>query len=90
MKNKDLLKRIAGETGLTPVDVDNALTSLRGAIVDTLKANGKCEIHGLAYYQVKHKAERNGRNPATGESIIIPAHDVVTVKATSIQSEVVG
>lgn len=74
---KDLQADIAGKLPLVSrgaVDrvVEEVFSTLGDAFVD-----GKCvNIKDFGKFEVKHRQERQGRNPATGESIVIPAKTV--------------
>ncbi len=41
-------------------------------------------ISGFGKFSVKQKMERKGRNPATGEDLILPARKIVTFKCSSV------
>lgn len=44
-----------------------------GIIAVELDAGRKVNISGFGNFTLKHRSERQGRNPATGETITIPA-----------------
>lgn len=44
-----------------------------GIIAGELDAGGKVNITGFGNFSVKSRSARQGRNPATGETITIPA-----------------
>jgi DNA-binding protein HU-beta len=46
-----------------------------GIIAAELDAGRKVNITGFGNFTVKHRASRQGRNPATGETITIAAKD---------------
>lgn len=78
---KDLINRVAVDNGITKVEatkmVENVINSLHALIVEA----GGVSILGEFSIEVRNRAERQGRNPATGESMIIPAHNVLAIKA---------
>jgi len=51
------------------------------AIIERLDDGEKVTLKGVGFLVRKDKAARNGRNPATGEDIVIPAKSVITFKA---------
>jgi DNA-binding protein HU-beta len=51
-------------------------------VTDQLKKGRKVRINGLGIFQVKKRAARKGRNPATGESIKIKASKRVAFAAS--------
>ena len=73
MNKTDLVNVVASETGLTKKDVDAVVSSTLNAITAALKAGDKVQLIGFGTFEVKATAEREGRNPKTGEAIKIAA-----------------
>ncbi len=63
---------------------------LVGLLVKNLKKGNRVRIAGLGILQVKKRAARTGRNPATGESIQIPAKKKIAFRAAKELKEAVG
>ena len=78
---KDLINRVATDNGITKVEatkmVENVINSIHALIVEA----GGISLLGEFSIEVRNRAEKKGRNPATGESMIIPAHNVLAIKA---------
>ena len=78
---------IAQKTGLTKVQVVSVFDALEDLIAENLRKYKEFTVNGLIKIVIAHKAAtkaRPGRNPFTGEAIIIkakPARDVVRVRA---------
>lgn len=53
-------------------------------IKDGLDKDGKVMLSGFGAYEVKSKPPRRGRNPQTGESIILRARKVVKFKPSQL------
>lgn len=53
-------------------------------IKDMLEKDGKVMLSGFGSYEVKSKPPRRGRNPQTGESIILRARKVVKFKPSQL------
>lgn len=51
-------------------------------IIADLKSTGTAKIHGVGIFTAEAKAARQGRNPATGEAITIPAQTAVKFKVS--------
>jgi integration host factor subunit alpha len=51
-------------------------------MIKTLDSGGDILISGFGKFCVKEKAERKGRNPATGGHMILPPRKVVTFKCS--------
>ncbi|RYY05323.1 MAG: HU family DNA-binding protein [Alphaproteobacteria bacterium] len=56
------------------------LDSVVGLLVDHLKAGDKLRLNGLGILEVKDRAARTGRNPATGATIQIAASKKVAFR----------
>ena len=81
---KDLINRVAAVNGVTKIEatkmVENVIDSIHALIVE----EGGVSLLGEFSIEVRSRAEKKGRNPATGESMIIPAHKVLAIKAGKI------
>jgi DNA-binding protein HU-beta len=53
--------------------VEALMNGLVEVVTDTLRNGDKVRLSGIGILQVKDRAARMGRNPATGEQIKIPA-----------------
>ena len=73
MNKTDLVNVVANETGLNKKEVDAVVSATVAAIANALKAGDKVQLIGFGTFEVKATAEREGRNPKTGEAIKIPA-----------------
>jgi len=50
-------------------------------IIETLKNGEEVKLSSFGNFVVREKSQRPGRNPKTGEEVIISARKVVTFKA---------
>ena len=73
MNKTDLINVVAAEANLSKKDADAAVTATLAAISNALKDGDKVQLIGFGTFEVKVVAEREGRNPKTGETISIPA-----------------
>ena len=69
--------------------VESRSTSLVGLVTKHLKKGDKIRIGGLGILQVRKRAARMGRNPATGEAIKIKASKKVAFRAAKELKEAV-
>lgn len=89
MNKTDLVNVVASETGLTKKDVDAAVSATLNAIAAALKEGDKVQLIGFGTFEVKASAEREGRNPKTGEAIKIAASKKPAFSASkSLKDEV--
>lgn len=81
MNKTELVAAIAEKSGLTKDQTSKALNAFEATVSETLKSGGEVALVGFGTFKVSPRTERNGRNPKTGETIIIPAANVPTFKA---------
>lgn len=73
MNKTQLIDAVAAKTGLKKKDADAAVAAVLDAVADALAAGEKVQLIGFGTFEVKKRAARTGRNPATGAAIKIPA-----------------
>ncbi len=77
MKKSELVKKVAGQTGLTQVDAAKVLNAILSAVSDCLISGDSITIQGFGTFKLSDHKERKGRNPSTGETMVIPARKAV-------------
>lgn len=90
MYRKELIEKIAEKSGLTKKDSETALNAFIDAVGDALAGGDKVTITGFGSFEVKERAARTGRNPATGETISIPSSKSPKFKASKTLKETVN
>ena len=73
MNTNDLIERIAADNGVSKEHTKKILDGAFAAIVAAASAGQEVALAGFGRFKVTDRAERQGRNPATGEAITIPA-----------------
>ena len=79
---KHLAANLAEDNELSKKQAEAILGGLVGDIVKHLKKGERIRIVGLGILQVRKRAARMGRNPATGEPIQIKASKKVAFRAS--------
>lgn len=69
----DIVASIATDEGLAKSDVKKVIDGLFAKIADAAGKDEEVSVPGFGKFKVKHSAARDGRNPATGETISIAA-----------------
>lgn len=88
--NKKVLTEIIAEkTGMTKKAAGETVDLVFDTIADTLKNEGKVDISGFGKFEVKHRPERKGINPATKEAITIAASKAPGFKAAKGLKDIV-
>lgn len=80
MNKGDLINKIAEDANMTKSQAGEVLNTVFNCIEDSLKDGKKVNLVGFGTFTVNHRDARMGRNPKTGESIQIPAKNVVKFK----------
>ncbi|ADC91388.1 HU family DNA-binding protein [Mageeibacillus indolicus] len=73
MKRNDLIASIAKAANLTKKSSEEALDAVLNTISDALIKGDKVILTGFGTFEVRARAARKGRNPATKTEIMIPA-----------------
>lgn len=80
MNKQELIASIASKTNLSKKDSAAALEGVCSSVIQALQSGESVQITGFGSFQVANRAERQGRNPRTGESITIPAKKTAKFK----------
>ena len=89
MNKVELTKSVATRTGVTQKDAAVYVDAVIESIKDGMIEDGKVQIVGFGTFEVKERAEREGRNPATNQPMLIPATKVLKFKAgTKLKEEI--
>jgi DNA-binding protein HU-beta len=86
---KHLAAALSEQHELSKKNAEAILTDLVNRITKHLKKGERIRIVGLGILQVRRRAARMGRNPATGEAIHIKASKKVAFRAAKELKEAV-
>ena len=87
MNRQELLSKLSEKNGMTKKDNDVFLTSFTEAVTEELAQGGDVSLVGFGKFSVVERAERIGRNPQSGEEIIIKASKAPKFKAGKVLKE---
>ena len=73
MNTNDLIERVATEHGVSKEHTKKLLDSAFSAIIAAASAGQEVTLAGFGRFKVADRAERQGRNPATGQVMTIAA-----------------
>ena len=76
MTKSEFIDQVADRADLSKKDAGAAVDAMLSTIEDTLKRGSDVVFSGFGKFSVSHRAAREGRNPATGARIHIPASRV--------------
>lgn len=75
-----IIEKIAEKNNFSSSEAKDSLETLLEIMKSTLASGKDIMVTGFGKFQVNEKAPRKGRNPATGESMILDKRRVVTFK----------
>ena len=81
MNKTELITGMAEKAEISKKDAEKVLNAFTNIVADTLVDGDKVSITGFGTFEVVERAERQGRNPATGETITIAASKSPKFKA---------
>ena len=90
MNKTELISAMSEKSELTKVDTEKALKAFIDTLTEELKNGGKVQLVGFGTFEVAERAERQGRNPKTGETITIPASKSPKFKAGKALKDIVN
>ena len=71
MKKSDLISEIASSKNLTTKDAGEIVSIIIDEITRTLFLGDRAEFRGFGVFSSRLREEKRGRNPKTGEEIIV-------------------
>jgi DNA-binding protein HU-beta len=77
MTKSEIMQYLAEKTGKSKKEVIEMIDAMVELAYKETKSSGEFSIPGLGKLKKKHRNAREGRNPATGATIQIPAKTVV-------------
>jgi len=87
MTKKEIVLKIAEETGLKQIDVKVAVQKTFDTIVEALSKGDTVELRNVGVFKVKVRKPRVGRNPKTGATVPIPEKRVVSFKSGMVMKK---
>ncbi len=90
MIKSELIKAIQSSVCVSTETAKKVIDEVINQITIALNNGDEVTLRGLGSFRISDKAERMGRNPKTGEDVIITARKVVTFKASTILKEAIN
>lgn len=91
MTKRDMVVRIANETGLTQEQVYEVIQKSLDMIVESLARGKNVELRNFGVFQVKERKQRIGRNPNRPEQVVtIPSCKIVKFKPGKVMKRLVS
>lgn len=84
MTKADIVEQIYEQVGFSKKESAELVEKVFDAIKDTLARGEKVKISGFGNFVVRDKNSRKGRNPQTGQEILLEARKVLTFKPSLV------
>ena len=81
MNKNDLISNVAAAANMSKGDAAEAVEATLNSISSELANGGEVRLVGFGTFSVSHRAANQGRNPRTGEAMMIPASNNPKFKA---------
>ena len=79
-----IIEEIMNQNGFSKKKSIETVEALLELIKSTLESGEDVLLSGFGKFCVKEKSERRGRNPATGDDLMLPPRKVVRFKCSGI------
>ena len=89
MNKTELIAVAAEASGVSKKDAERVINAAIDAVAKSLVKGEKVQLSGFGIFETKHRQARMGRNPATRETVEIPATRVPTFKPSNMLKDLV-
>ncbi|MAB72566.1 MAG: DNA-binding protein [Planctomycetaceae bacterium] len=80
MNKGDLVELVAADLGGPRSHAEKAVRAVLDAVLEGVERDGSVTLAGFGTFERKHREARPGRNPRTGEALVIPASSTVAFR----------
>jgi integration host factor subunit alpha len=87
MTKADLVELVYERTGSSKKEAVEAVEAVFDIVRESLRRGEKVKISGFGTFAVNQKRARRGRNPQTGDAIIIDSRCVLSFKPSQVLKE---
>jgi integration host factor subunit beta len=84
---KDLIERVAQETGLPRADVRRVTQSFLEQVIDELAKGNRLEFRDFGVFEIRERAGRVAQNPKTLERVSVPPRKSVRFKVGRLMQQ---
>ncbi|MCO5114658.1 MAG: integration host factor subunit alpha [Bdellovibrionaceae bacterium] len=86
----DIVERVYSKIGFSKKEASELVELVFGTLKDSLNDGQKVKISGFGNFEVREKESRVGRNPQTGDQIIIDARRVLSFKPSQVLKDMIN
>ena len=81
MNKTEYINAVAEKEGIEKKCAEKAVNAVFATIAQELAKGEKIQLVGFGTFEIRERAEKQGRNPRTGETMTVPASKVPAFKA---------
>ncbi|MEO0537864.1 MAG: HU family DNA-binding protein [Cyanobacteria bacterium P01_A01_bin.123] len=90
MNKGELVDKVAEKASVTKKQADAVITAAIESIMEAVSEGEKVTLVGFGSFEPRERKEREGRNPKTGDTMVIPATRVPAFSAGKLFKEKVA
>lgn len=90
MTKADIVERIYEKVGFSKKEATEVVEAIFGIIKSRLETGEKVKVSGFGNFVVNEKRPRKGRNPQTGDEIIISGRRVLSFKPSQVLKKTIN
>ncbi|MBD2259338.1 HU family DNA-binding protein [Pseudanabaena sp. FACHB-2040] len=90
MNKGELIDKVAESASVSKKEADAVITAIVESIMEAVASGEKVTLVGFGTFEPRARAEREGRNPKTGEAMQIPATTTPAFSAGKLFKEKVA
>lgn len=87
MTKSQLVGQLAEATQQTQKEAEKIIDLVFAGITEALLSGEKLDVRGFGIFKIRDQKARQGRNPRTGEALLIPAKKVAVFKPSKQLAE---
>lgn len=89
MNKTELVSLVAMKTETTQKEAGRIIDEFINTIAETLATGEKVVVTGFGTFEVRTRVERTGKNPRTGETIVVPEQKTPAFRAGKLLKDAV-
>ena len=90
MNKGELVDKVSEKASVTKKQADAVISAAIESIMEAVSSGEKVTLVGFGSFEPRHRKEREGRNPKTGDTMVIPATTVTAFSAGKLFKEMVA
>lgn len=90
MNKGELVDKVSEKASVTKKQADAVISAAIESIMEAVSSGEKVTLVGFGSFEPRHRKEREGRNPKTGDTMVIPATIVPAFSAGKLFKEMVA